>query len=141
MSTEPLLELHGVNLVYRALPALRDINWRPLQGQQWACLGPNGAGKTSLARVLCSQATHYSGDFQRAPQLDERGVAYVCFEQAKALCDRDRKLDDSEFRADASDPGTAVQAVILGGKQPDERFHHWVERLHIGHILQRGLRF
>ena len=141
MSTEPLLELHDVNLVYRALPALRDINWRPLQGQQWACLGPNGAGKTSLARVLCSQATHYSGDFQRAPQLDERGVAYVCFEQAKALCDRDRKLDDSEFRADASDPGTAVQAVILGGKQPDERFHHWVERLHIGHILQRGLRF
>ena len=141
MSTEPLLELHGVNLVYRALPALRDINWRPLQGQQWACLGPNGAGKTSLARVLCSQATHYSGDFQRAPLLDERGVAYVCFEQAKALCDRDRKLDDSEFRADASDPGTAVQTVILGGRQPDERFHHWVQRLHIGHILQRGLRF
>jgi molybdate transport system ATP-binding protein len=141
MSTEPLLELHDVNLVYRALPALRDINWRPLQGQQWACLGPNGAGKTSLARVLCSQATHYSGDFQRAPLLHEHGVAYVCFEQAKALCDRDRKLDDSEFRADASDPGTAVQTVILGGKQPDERFHHWVERLHIGHILRRGLRF
>jgi molybdate transport system ATP-binding protein len=141
MSTQPLLELQDINLVYRALPALRDISWRPLQGQQWACLGPNGAGKTSLARVLSSQATHYSGDFQRSPQLAERGVAYVCFEQAKALCDRDRKLDDSEFRADASDPGTAVQAVILGGKEPDERFHHWVERLHIGHILKRGLRF
>ena len=77
MSTEPLLELHDVNLVYRALPALRDINWRPLQGQQWACLGPNGAGKTSLARVLCSQATHYSGDFQRAPLLDGDLVVWL----------------------------------------------------------------
>lgn len=141
MSAQPLLELQNINLVYRALPALRDINWRPLRGQQWACLGPNGAGKTSLARVLSGQATHYSGGFQRSPVMAERGVAYVCFEQAKALCDRDRKLDDSEFRADASDPGTAVQAVILGGNEPDECFHHWVERLHIGHILQRGLRF
>ena len=49
-------------------------------------------------------------------------MAYVCFEQAKALCDRDRKLDDSEFRADASDPGTTVQAVILDGRAADERF-------------------
>ena len=137
----PLLELHKVNLVYRALPALRDINWAPLPGQQWACLGPNGAGKTSLARVLSAQATHFSGDYRRSQRLADKGVAYVCFEQAKALCDRDRKLDDSEFRADASDPGTTVQSVILGAKQPDERFRLWVDRLHIGHILQRGLRF
>jgi molybdate transport system ATP-binding protein len=141
MRITPLLELHQLNLVYRALPALRDINWAPKPGQQWACLGPNGAGKTSLARVLSSQATHYSGNFARSPLLTEKGVAYVCFEQAKALCDRDRKLDDSEFRADASDPGTTVQSVILGGQQPGERFRQWVERLHIAHILQRGLRF
>ena len=139
--TIPLLELHKVNLVYRALPALRDIDWAPVPGQQWACLGPNGAGKTSLARVLSGQATHFSGEFRRSAALADKGVAYVCFEQAKALCDRDRKLDDSEFRADASDPGTTVQSVILGGQPPDERFRRWVERLHIAHILQRGLRF
>ncbi len=136
-----LLELHKANLVYRALPALRDISWAPSLGQQWACLGPNGAGKTSLARVLSGQATHFSGEFRRSPLLANKGIAYVCFEQAKALCDRDRKLDDSEFRADASDPGTTVQSVILDGQRPDERFQQWVERLHIGHILQRGLRF
>ncbi len=141
MTNSALLELHKVNLVYRALPALRDISWTPLQGQQWACLGPNGAGKTSLARVLSGQATHFSGDFTRSQQLADRGVSYVCFEQAKALCDRDRKLDDSEFRADASDPGTDVQSAILGGRTPDTEFHQWVERLHIGHILPRGLRF
>jgi len=77
----------------------------------------------------------------RAPALTEQGVAYVCFEQARALCDRDRKLDDSEFRADASDPGTDVQAAILGGRAADADFQHWVERLRIGHILRRGLRY
>ncbi len=141
MTTPPLLELQKLNLVYRALPALRDINWTPLQGQQWACLGPNSAGKTSLARVLSAQATHFSGEFSRSQLLLDRGVSYVCFEQAKALCERDRKLDDSEFRADASDPGTDVQAAILGGRPADSDFQHWVERLHIGHILRRGLRF
>ena len=141
MTITPLLELHKINLVYRALPALRNLDWAPAPGEQWACLGPNGAGKTSLARVLSGQATHFSGEFRRSPLLADRGVAYVCFEQAKALCDRDRKLDDSEFRADASDPGTTVQSVILGSKDPDDRYIRWVERLHIGHILQRGLRF
>ncbi len=141
MTTQALLELHHVNLVYRALPALRDISWAPQRGEQWACLGPNGAGKTSLARVLSAQATHFSGEFSRSGLLQDKGVAYVCFEQAKALCDRDRKLDDSEFRADATDPGTTVEAVILGGRSPDEHFRQWVARLHIGHIQQRGLRF
>ena len=141
MTPTPLLHLDKINLVYRALPALRDINWSPNSGQQWACLGPNGAGKTSLARVLSAQATHYSGNYTRSQLLEDRGVAYVCFEQAKALCDRDRKLDDSEFRADASDPGTTVRSVILGGREAAARFEQWVSRLHIQHILHRGLRF
>jgi molybdate transport system ATP-binding protein len=140
-STGALLELRDVSLVYRALPALQHIDWSLMPGQQWVCLGPNGAGKTSLARILTQQATHFSGALLRSPRLEECGAAYVCFEQAKALCERDRKLDDSEFRADASDPGTPVQALILGGREPDERFHHWTERLHMRHFLQRGLRF
>lgn len=139
MST--LLELRDVSLVYRALPALRGINWAVQAGQQWACLGPNGAGKTSLARVISRQAPHFSGEVLRSLALQNGGVAYVCFEQAQALCERDRKLDDSEFRADASDPGTPVQALILNGGQPDARFKFWTERLRMRHFLQRGLRF
>ena len=54
-----LLELQAVQLVYRALPALQDIDWHIEPAQQWACLGPNGAGKTSLARVITRQANHY----------------------------------------------------------------------------------
>ena len=94
-SDSTLLQLHRVNLVYRALPALRDIEWTVENGQQWACLGPNGAGKTSLARVVSGQATHFSGELQRSRELQQQGLAYVCFEQAQALVARDKKLDDS----------------------------------------------
>lgn len=141
MTQAPLLELNSLNLVYRALPALTNINWLIGQGEQWACLGPNGSGKTSLARVLCAQETHYSGEYKRSSLLHDKGISYVCFEQAKALCDRDKKLDDSEFRADASDPGTSVKTAILGPREPDAVFEHWVDRLNIKHILNRGLRF
>jgi molybdate transport system ATP-binding protein len=136
-----LVEFKNVSLVYRALPALKDINWRIDKGQQWACLGPNGAGKTSIARILCQLAPHYSGELYRASEISEKGIAYVCFEEAKAMCDRDKKLDDSEFRADVSDPGTTVQRAIIGDKSPDSRFDLWTEKLAMRHILNRGLRF
>jgi len=139
--SDTLLELRDVSLVYRALPALRTIDWTVHRGQQWACLGPNGAGKTSLARIISRQATHFSGEVLRSALLEQKGVAYVCFEQARALCERDRKLDDSEFRPDASDPGTTVQDLILEGRAPDDRFHQWTQRLAMHRFLQRGLRF
>ncbi|MDX1736082.1 MAG: ATP-binding cassette domain-containing protein, partial [Halioglobus sp.] len=140
-ATRALFELDQLNLVYRALPALRSINWRVNSAEQWACLGPNGAGKTSLARILSGQATHFSGTYRQSSTLREGGVAYVCFEQAKALCDRDRKLDDSEFRANATDPGTSVQQAILGDREVDATFLQWARRLGITHILERGLRY
>jgi molybdate transport system ATP-binding protein len=139
--TGELFRFDGVSLVYRAMPALRDIHWTFGNGENWACLGLNGAGKTSLARILSGQATRYSGALHRSRGLERRGVAYVCFEQAQALCNRDRKLDDSEFRADASDPGTTVRAAILDGGAEDSDFNRWTQRLKVGHILDRGLRF
>lgn len=141
MPATPLLQLSQVSLVYRALPALNDLDWTFREGEQWACIGPNGAGKTSLARVLSGQATHFSGTLERSDQLQKQGVAYVCFEQARALCERDSKLDDSEFRADASDPGTRVRDLILGGRDDDERYRQWTRRLRIDHVLERGLRY
>ncbi len=141
MEQSPLFSMKEVQLVYRALPALAHVDWEVYRGQQWACLGPNGAGKTSLANIISGQARHYSGEYQCAPAMREKGVAYVCFEQAKALCERDRKLDDSETRADASDPGTLVGDLILDGRAADPTFEDWVRRLNIHHILNRGIRY
>lgn len=138
---DTLLEVRNLSLSYRALPVLRDIDLTLRAGEHWACLGPNGAGKTSLARVISAQARHFSGTLARAPALTGRGVAYVCFEQARALCERDRKLDDSEFRADASDPGTTVEALLQSARPTPEQQRHWVARLGIGQVLGRGLRY
>lgn len=140
ISQPVLFELSNLSLAYRARPAISAISWRVCVGEQWACLGPNAAGKTSLARIVSGQAQHFSGELFRADSLRQQGIAYVCFETARALCERDCKRDDSEFRADASDPGTTVEQLILGGKSPDEQFHRWVERLGLQHLLQRGLR-
>ncbi len=104
-------------------------------------MGPNGAGKTSLARVVSRQVTQVAGNLWRSPEVNAAGVAYVCFEQQKALCDRDRKLDDAETRGDAFDAGTTVRHAILGGRAADSAFLQWVQRLRMEHILERGLRY
>jgi len=138
-AAEPLLSLHNIAFSYRALPVLQNLNWDWLPGQQWACVGPNGAGKTTLARLLNRQAECGTGTLLRSAAVERGGVAYVCFEQQQSLCERDRKLDESEFRSDASDPGTTV-ATILGGEAIPDR-DSWIERMGIGHILQRGIRY
>lgn len=134
-----LLALSDVSFTYRALPVISHLNWRWEQGQQWACIGPNGAGKTTLAGLISRQLQHASG-MQRGAGL-KAGIAYVCFEQQKALCDRDTHLDDSEFRSDAQDPGTTVERAILGARPKNTEFEDGSQRLGITHILQRGIRF
>ena len=143
MNTAPelLLGLSGINYAYRALPVLTDIAWQWQTGEQWALIGPNGAGKTTLAKLLSRQLAHPSGEIHRSDLLERKGTAYVCFEQQKAMCDRDNKLDDSEQRADAIDPGTTVKQLICGYRNPDAEVLHWAQRLGIDHILERGIRF
>jgi molybdate transport system ATP-binding protein len=136
-----LLRVRNLSFSYRALPVLRQLNWDIEAGQTWACVGPNGSGKTTLAGLISGQLLSHSGTLDRHPSLRGRGVATVCFEQQKALCERDRQLDDSEFRSDAHDPGTTVQTAILGAKPANKDFDAWTERLRMRHILQRGIRF
>jgi len=138
VSDSVLLSLQDLSLSYRARPVLRGLNWQLRRGEQWAVLGPNAAGKTSLAALISAEQRHYSGVIRRAPALQSAGVAYVCFEQARTLLERERKLDVSEFAADASDPGTRV--VDLLPARDTAAYAHWVQLLGIGHLLQRGLR-
>jgi molybdate transport system ATP-binding protein len=134
-----ILRLRELSFSYRALPVLRTINWDWNSGQQWACMGPNGSGKTTLAGLLSRQLHSASGELLVGPGINS--IAYVCFEQQKALCDRDDHLDDSEFRSDAHDPGTSVEEAILSGRPRGPEFEEWSHRLGMGHILQRGIRF
>ncbi len=138
------LRLDSVNFAYRALPVLQNLSWAWREGEQWACIGPNGAGKTTLAGLLSRQLDWGSGTLERSPTLETGSCSYVCFEQQKSLCDRDRRLDDSEFRSDARDPGTTVAAALgleASNEAGGENVRLWIERLGIEHILERGLRF
>lgn len=139
-ATDAFLRLDGVCFSYRALPVLRDIDWTWRDGEQWCCIGPNGAGKSTLAGLISRELGHGSGEILRGKALSDGLLSYVCFEQQKILCDRDQRLDDSEFRSDASDPGTTVAAAIGAGLSRAGA-DAWIERLGVAHILDRGIRF
>ena len=140
-SDASLLRLDAIQFSYRALPVIRISHWDWKPGQQWVCVGPNGSGKTTLAGLISQQLSWGSGDIQRSARLVKAGCSYVCFEQQKALCDRDQRLDESEFRSDASDPGTTVAVAIGQDKINTEQGRDWIARMGIAHILQRGIRF
>ena len=120
---------------------LRAISWTWRDGEQWACVGPNGAGKSTLAGILSRQLNHSSGSLERSPRLEAGSCGYVCFEQQRALCDRDKRLDDSEFRSDATDPGTTVAAALGKSARENPLAGDWLERFGMEHILERGIRF
>jgi molybdate transport system ATP-binding protein len=135
------LTLENISLTYRVNPVLRNISLQIQPGEQWAIVGRNSAGKSSLANIIAGSAKHYVGKCIVADPIREQGLAYVCFEQQKTLIERDKKLDDSEFRPDATDPGTTVRQAISGGHELSSEALEWIERLGIAHILNRGIRF
>jgi molybdate transport system ATP-binding protein len=135
------LTLENISLTYRVNPVLRNISWQVQPGEQWAIVGRNSAGKSSLANIIAGSAKHYVGKCNVTNHIRERGLAYVCFEQQKTLIERDKKLDDSEFRPDAADPGTTVRHAISNGQTFSDDALEWIERLGIKHILDRGIRF
>ncbi|SNS05056.1 iron complex transport system ATP-binding protein [Geodermatophilus pulveris] len=51
VSSEPVVEMHGVDVVRGQSHLLRGIDWTVLSDQRWVVLGPNGAGKTTLLQL------------------------------------------------------------------------------------------
>ncbi len=47
-----LLELDGVGVAYRGIPAVQDVSLRLDAGQVVTVIGPNGAGKTTLLNAI-----------------------------------------------------------------------------------------
>ena len=52
MSTEPLLELRGVNKSFGVVHVLHDVDFAVYPGQVTALVGDNGAGKSTLVKVV-----------------------------------------------------------------------------------------
>ncbi len=135
-----LFSLQQLGLSYRARPVLQGLNWDWQPGEHWAVLGANGAGKTALATVICGEQTHYAGRYERGATLLDGGIAYVCFERGRRLCERDQKLDCAEFESNASDTGTRVRE-LLPGNINDPETAAVIRLLGLESLLERGLRY
>lgn len=135
-----LFSLRQLGLSYRARPVLRGIDWDWIRGEHWAVLGPNGAGKSSLAGVLSGEQLHFAGDYIRSEALEQQGVAYVCFERGRRLCERDQKLDCAEFESSARDTGTRVRELLADEPDP-QAWRSIVDLLDLAPLLDRGLRY
>jgi molybdate transport system ATP-binding protein len=140
VTDDSLFQLHGLSFSYRARPVLRGIHWRWERGEHWAVLGPNGAGKSSLAAILSGEQKHFAGRIERSERLERGGIAYVCFETGRRLCERDRKLDCAEFEGSASDTGTRVRDLLADGSASATRRQALIDLLGLDRILERGLR-
>ncbi|MCR8924387.1 ATP-binding cassette domain-containing protein [Dasania sp. GY-MA-18] len=142
MSKPILFQLQDFYAAYKTEPVLADLNWQWQAGQQWAVLGNNGAGKSALADALSLKLKALKGHYQHAEQLDPKhDIVQLSFELHKQLIAHDKRYDNSNEREDAFDIGTRVDNFILQGQPACPRFQQLVQRCHISHILDHGIRY
>jgi D-xylose transport system ATP-binding protein len=94
MSTEPLLELRGVNKSFGVVHVLHDVDFAVYPGQVTALVGDNGAGKSTLVKVIAGIYGKDTGEvFFDGKQVEVNGprdIAALGIEvvyQDLALCD------------------------------------------------------
>lgn len=115
-------------------------------GQHWCVFGGNGSGKTLLANLIAGKRlesgnyVHYDPEFEPLHDLH-----IVSFEEQQRLWERDNRLDISEYSSDAQDRGTGVDQFIRSSRtataQDDARLADLIERLALGPLLSKGIRF
>lgn len=49
---ENIIEMKNVNICYKGVPAIKDLNWTVKEGEKWHIRGRNGSGKTTLLSLI-----------------------------------------------------------------------------------------
>jgi branched-chain amino acid transport system ATP-binding protein len=63
-ATDVLLEVDGLSVNYRSVPALRDVSMSVRRGEVVAVVGPNGAGKSTLLDAVMRLVGYAAGDIR-----------------------------------------------------------------------------
>jgi manganese/iron transport system ATP-binding protein len=62
----PILEMSHLSVRYNGRPALEDVSFRLVSGEQIAVVGPNGAGKSTLFKVIAGVLNPTDGEVRVA---------------------------------------------------------------------------
>ena len=80
LQPDTTLAVHQLNVQYRNVQALRDINFSVEAGRLVGIIGPNGAGKSTLIKAMLGlvPSTHGTVTYQGKPLMEQLDrVAYV----------------------------------------------------------------
>lgn len=47
-----VIEMNNVNIKYKGVPIIKDLNWEVKEGEKWHIRGRNGSGKTTLLSLI-----------------------------------------------------------------------------------------
>jgi len=93
MSAPPIVEMRGINKRFGAIEALRDVDFRLMQGEILGLVGDNSAGKSTLMKVMTGAYQRDEGEIRvngemtqfRSPQ-ESRDSGIEMIYQDFALC-------------------------------------------------------
>ncbi len=145
--TQPLIELHHVDVALNGKTVLRDLSWCLRSGEQWAVLGPNGSGKSTFLKLIRGELRPQPGSGRCIYRIDgmEQSTAISVKERISVVSPelQDRYLQE-EWRL------TGWQVVCSGFRNGDyvyeavnarqKRFAaQIIDLLGIGSLLRRNV--
>lgn len=150
-----LIELENISINYGDKQVCKDVSFTINKGDRIALMGKNGSGKSSLIKLICGEATNYTGIFRPSSQLKisyvHQGTSHLKgnISEYAAINEIDesifkallRKLDFSreQFEKDMSYLSAGQKKKVLIAKSLCEKaqLHVWDEPLNYIDVISR----
>jgi branched-chain amino acid transport system ATP-binding protein len=125
----PLLQVHGLEVRYGGIRAVKGIDCEVAKGELVCLIGANGAGKTSTLKAICRLISAHSGTIRYAGEDISRARVHELPRRGLVMVPEGRGI----FAQLTVDENLAMGAYARGGGDPQaqyERFPRLAERRH-----------